>query len=288
MIFLALAILSSTVNHLLFKTFTRLKIDLLTVIVVNYGVCIIIGTLSSSIKFSTDSPFVQAWLPFAIIQGLIFIGCLFILGKTTATQGVSVATLATRLSVVVPVVAAFFLYNDVMTLYKCLGILATLLSLTLSSGTLNEDESSGKYFRFLPVALFIVFGLHSTLLKFVQDRFLDASSYHAYLVTAFASAFLIGAVVLGLRYFRARNTISPANLMCGLSLGCTNYGSIYFLIKALGHPGWQSSVIFPTVSIAVVLFSSIGAWILFHERFRGRLIGALTLGIISIILLNLI
>ena len=76
-------------------------------------------------------------------------------------------------------------------------------------------------------------------------------------------------------------------MVAGLSLGCANYGSVYFLIRTLGVPGWQSSQIFPTVSIAVVGFSSLGAWAFFKERFHRGMIAAMVFGALSIVLVNL-
>lgn len=287
MTYLVLAIVCSTINHLLFKAFARYKIDLLGAITVNYAVCLAIGGSASITPVFGNAFFTQDWFPFSIVQGIIFVACLFFIGRTTAKQGVAVTSLATRLSVAIPTAAAFFLYGDMATPTKITGILAALAALYLSCGAPTGPANSFKAVSILPLTLFAVFGAHSTLIKFVQERFLDNTSYHTYIMAAFLSAFLISGAVLAWRLTGKRQTFGWKELVWGFALGCTNYGAIYFLIRALSVPGRESSQLFPTISIAVVGLSSLGAWAFFGERLRGRLLGALAIGAAAIVLVNL-
>ena len=287
MTFLVLAIACSTINHLLFKAFARYRIDLLGAIVINYTVCLVIGAASSVTPVFGISLFTQNWYPVSIVQGIILVVCLFLIGRTTEKQGVAVTSLATRLSVAIPTAAAFFLYGDIVTTMKIIGIPAALLALYLSSGVPTESAHSPKMVKILPIALFSLFGAHSTLLKFVQERFLDKTSYHTYVMAAFLSAFLISGAVLAWRLVRKKQSFRWKELVWGFVLGCTNYGSVYFLIRALSVPGRESSQLFLTISIAVVGLSSFGAWFFFDERPGGRLLGALAIGAVAITLVNL-
>lgn len=285
--FLVLAIAASTGNHLLFKAFARFRVDLWSAIVANYAACVLIGCASSqALPFSSSVP-AQGWYPFSVLQGGIFVACLFLLGLTTAKQGVAVASLATRLSVALPTAGAFFLYNDPLTAAKVGGIMAALLALYLSGLEPAKSAEAGKASSMLPFALFTMFGAYSILIKYVQERYLDKASYHAYVLAAFFSAFLISGVVLAWRLFGKKQACRWPDLLWGVALGCSNYGSVYFLVRALAVPGWQSSRIFPTVSTAVVVFSSFGAWAFFNERIRRLLLVALVIGAGSIILVNL-
>ena len=284
MIFLVLAVVASTCNHLLFKAFARMRVDLLSAITANFGACVIIGYSSS---IGSTSVFSQNWYPFSIVQGSLFVGCLFLIGQTTAKQGLSVASLATRLSVAIPTVMAFLLYDDLATMAKIIGILAALLALYLSSGDSTESLVLIRIKSMLPLALFAVFGLYATLLKFVQARYLNPGTYHTYVMASFLAAFLLSGATLTWRLFGKRQTCKVKDLLWGLVLGCTNYGSVYFLIRALGMPGWQSSQVFPTVSTAVVGLSSLAAWAFFQERFHHRMLPALAIGVGAIVLVNL-
>ena len=287
MTFLILAIVSSTLNHLLFKAFARSRINLLCAIVTNFAVCVVIGYSSSFESIFQGSIFTQAWYPISILHGGLFTLCFFLIGRTTEKQGVAVASLATRLSVAIPAAAAFFLFNDSITISKISGILVALLALYLSSVNHKGSEHPLKAGSMLPIILFAAFGFHSALIKFVQERFLGSTSYHEYVMSAFLSALVISGSVLTWRLIKKKQGCRWPDLLSGAVLGVSNYGSVYFLIKALGVPGWQSSQLFPTLSIAVVGLSSFGAWAFFKERLHRRILTALAIGVISIILINL-
>ena len=92
MTYLILAIFCSTGNHLLFKSFSRYKVHLLGAVVTNYMVCVLIGLGSSYHFIMNQSPLGQVWMPFAVIQGILLVGCLFLIGWTTTKNGVSVAS----------------------------------------------------------------------------------------------------------------------------------------------------------------------------------------------------
>lgn len=291
MTFLLLAISCSSFNHLLFKALARFRIDLLSVVTVNYVVCIVIGYNSLAETAFETSIFAQPWYPFSIVQGAIFMICLLLIGRTTEKHGVAVASVSARLSVVLPTVAAFFLYSEPVTALKLTGISAALLALYLS-GVSPQKSSKGSSHRLrtismLPIVLFISFGTLSTLIKYVQESYLDSVSYHTYVMSSFAWAFIFSGLILGRQLRKNRKIFRWKELACGITLGCVNYGAIYFLVRALSVPGWQSSQLFPTISISVVVLSSFGAWVIFKERPHRQMIAAIAIGAIAIILINL-
>ncbi|KAA3619547.1 MAG: hypothetical protein DWQ05_02150 [Calditrichaeota bacterium] len=287
MIFLISAILFSTFNHLLFKAFARLKIDLLTAIVANYAVCVTIGFIASNGTAFQSDLFAQNWFPFSVVQGGLLVVSLFLIGKTTAKHGVAITSLATRLSVAIPTVIAFFLYNDVATPVKIIGICAALLALYISGLESNSTAREPHGVKILPIILFISFGTHSALLKYVEAAFLGSTSYHTYVMAAFLSAMAISSLVLLWRIFSQKKRSRLKDVGFGCILGFSNYWAVYLLIRALSVPGWQSSELFPTISIAVVILSSFGAWAIFKERIHRPMAVAIGIGMGSLILINL-
>ena len=287
MVYLILSIACSTGNHLLFKAFKQWKIKLLCAIVVNYVVCVIIGFSSTRLARIDGSLWSQDWFGFAIFHGLLLIGSYYLIALTTKHIGVAVASLSTRISVMVPIVTAFFFYGDILTVFKAVGILGALIALYLSS----LENGSGPSVKagsshYLPVALFIAFGSHLTLTKYVQEYYLNDVMYHSYVMLSFASALLFGVGAMAWRVLIKKDIYQKRDFLAGILLGCVNYGSVYFLIRALSIEGWESSEIFPTISIAVVIFSSVGAYLLFREKMQGSKIAALILGLISIVFIN--
>lgn len=287
MIYLVLAVLSSTCNQLIFRAFSRYNIDLLGAITVNYAICVAIGFASSTSQISIGSIPDTPWFVLSIVQGGLLICCFFLMGLTTRNHGVSVASLASRLSVVIPTIAAFFLYLDSLNHIKVIGIVLAVIALYFSSkkNDLTAKLSNGK--SFLPILLFAGFGTNTTLLKFVQNKYLDDVSYHAYVMAAFTTAFIICLLILIVRTATTKEILSFRHIVSGLILGCANYASVYFLVKALSVPGWESSQVFPTISIAVVCTSSISAVLIFREKIKRNLVFAIGLGAVAIILVNI-
>ncbi len=287
MTFLIFTIILSTLNHLLFRVFARFRINLLSAIVSNYAVCVVIGFSSSVESTEIAAMFGQNWYPLSVLQGGIFVACFFLIGWTTKKNGVAIASLSTRLSVAIPTFLAFFLYDDSVTALKFIGILTALFALFLTAFEFNVRSYRRQTIHIYPFFLFIVFGIHATLVKYVQEHFLGSTSFHIYVMASFLSAFVISGMVLLWRIIHQQHPGKRKDLLFGIILGFTNYGAIYFLLKALSVPGWQSSQLFPTISIAVVSLSSISAWAVFKERLNRKIIGAIMIGVGSIVLINL-
>lgn len=287
MYFLALSIVCSTLNHLIFKAFQRWNIAILSAIVTNYLICIFIGYVSLDKAIFNVSLWHQKWFFYSWVQGCLFIGSFFFMGLATQRSGIGVAALSSRLAVVIPILAAFILYGDSLNFFKLTGILGAIIALYLGS---TESESLKKLKKdatpILPLALFILFGFHLTFAKYVQEFHLNRISYHGYVMFAFASAFLIGLSTLAYCLVRGTIAIGRREIGAGIILGINNYGSIYFLIRALGQDGWESSVIFPTISVAVVILSFLGGSVLFGEGVSRRKRIAMTVGVVAILCIN--
>ena len=222
----------------------------------------------------------------AMLQGLILAVNFYLLAYTAQRAGVSVAVLASRLSVAIPAILAFLLYGDSFNTLKTVGLAAALASLYLCTATGQDFGVTRPWLRrLLPILVFFMFGCHFTLLKFTQARYLDSSSYHMYVTTSFFFAF-VTSVVIGLARIRARVGVRSGDLIAGGVLGLINYGAIYFLVRVLSLEGWQSSQLFPIYSVGVVSVSSLFALILFKERLSRLKTFGLVVGLMAVALLN--
>ncbi len=285
MLYLVLSIFCSTTNHLLFKAFGRYRINVLPAIVTNYLVCVLVGTLIMRPPVWDQVRLDAAWLPFAVVQGSLLIGSFFLMSVTTERNGVGIAALSARLSVIIPTAAAFFLYGDSAHPVKMAGIAIALVSLYLSvverRGTVLSDQ---RVIHPFPVGLFLAFGVNLVLAKYVQAYHLEATAYAVYLTVSFLFAWLWG--MAALVRTRARIGIRAKDLLAGGVLGVNNYGSLFFLLKTIGTPGWESSVVFPTISASVMAFSFLGGYLIFGEGITRRKLMALAIGVVAVVLIN--
>ena len=286
MVYLLLAILCSAGLPLLFRAFDDWRVNLFWAIPINYVACIAVGAFFVPIPRDTLSPLSQPWFLLAILQGFLLAVNFYLLAYTAQRAGVSVAVLASRLSVAIPVILAFVLYGDSFDAAKTVGLAAALSSLYLCTVTGQDFDVSHRRLRLLlPILVFIMFGCHFTLLKFTQASYLEGSAYHLYVTTCFFFAF-ITSVGVGIARIPTRVNGRARDLIAGVFLGLMNYAAIYFLVRVLGVEGWQSSQLFPIYSVGVVGVSSILAMILFKERLSRLKTFGLAAGLMAVALLN--
>lgn len=286
MAYLLLAILCSAGLPLLFRAFDDWRVNLFWAIPVNYLACIVVGAIIAPAPPDVSALLSQPWFLLAMLQGFILAVNFYLLAYTAQRAGVSVAVLASRLSVAIPAILAFLLYGDSFNAVKTVGLAAALSSLYLCTATGQDFGVTRAWLRrLLPILVFFMFGCHFTLLKFTQARYLDSSSYHVYVTTAFVFAF-VTSVAIGLAKIRTRVGVRSGDLIAGGVLGLINYGAIYFLVKVLSLEGWQSSQLFPIYSVGVVSVSSLLAMILFKERLSRLKTFGLVVGLMAVALLN--
>jgi drug/metabolite transporter (DMT)-like permease len=286
MAYLLLAILCSAGLPLLFRAFDDWRVNLFWAIPVNYLACIVVGAIIAPAPPDVSALLSQPWFLLAMLQGLILAVNFYLLAYTAQRAGVSVAVLASRLSVAIPAILAFLLYGDSFNAVKTVGLAAALSSLYLCTATAQDFGVTRVWLRrLLPILVFFMFGCHFTLLKFTQARYLDSSSYHVYVTTSFFFAFATS-VAIGLARISTRVGVRSGDLIAGGVLGLINYGAIYFLVKVLSLEGWQSSQLFPIYSVGVVSVSSLLAMILFKERLSRLKTFGLVVGLMAVALLN--
>jgi uncharacterized membrane protein len=286
MVFLLLAILCSASLPLLFRAFDDWRVNLFWAIPVNYFTCIVVGAIFAPALPEVFELVSRPWFFLAIFQGFVLVVNFYLLAYTAQRAGVSVAVLASRLSVAIPIMLAFLLYDDSLNTVKIVGLITALSSLYLCTATEQDlGITHPRLGRLLPILVFFMFGCHFTLLKFAQARYLDGSSYHLYVTISFLFAFVMS-VVVGLANIITRLEVRAADLIAGGLLGILNYGAIYCLVKVLSLEGWQSSQLFPIYSVGVVSVSSLLAMVLFKERLSGLKKLGLFVGLLAVGLLN--
>ena len=227
----------------------------------------------------------KPWLWLAAVQGILLAVNFYLLAQTAQRAGVALAALASRLSVAIPSLLAFALYGDSLTAIKLAGLLTALMALYLCTAP-EKGAGGSRLFQLLPLLVFATFGVYFTILKYLQTYYLDDSSYHSYVMSAFVFAFL-SSIVIG----TAKSVFSSADfrlkhICAGIFLGVVNYVAVYALLQVLALKGWQSSQLFPIYSVGVVAVSAVLAVLLFRERLSKQKTIGLAVGSIAVALLN--
>jgi drug/metabolite transporter (DMT)-like permease len=252
-----------------FKIIERLGINNLQAIVYNYTVCVITGSIVNG-SFPINSTLVkQPWFGWALIMGACFISMFNLAAFTIQKIGMAAATVAYKLSMVIPFVFSIYLYNEEATGLKIAGVALALLAVWFTTRPNNGDKKGKKVSWLLwamPLLLFVGSGLLDTMIKYVEQAFLDPGNQDAYLITAFFVAASVGMIILFFLFITGRQRFSGKAVLAGIGIGVPNYFSIWCLLGALKGYAGNSSAIIPINNMGIVLFTAMVAWLGFKEK----------------------
>ncbi|HAD97199.1 MAG TPA: hypothetical protein DCG19_07310 [Cryomorphaceae bacterium] len=284
MIWLALSIFCSTLIFVIFKLFDRWKIDNLQAIVINYFIAYSVGTLQQgSITMPWDIIHYK-WFTSVVILGFLFITLFQIIAFVSQKIGVSVASVAVKMSLIIPVLFGLYYYNEALNISKVTGILLALLAVYLATRK-KEKVKKHPTLAWLPILLFVASGCMDAFLKFNQQEKVPMAENSLFASSVFGMAAVIGILFIIFRLVRGNLHWQWKNVWGGILLGVPNYGSIYFLLRALEFNGLESSVVFPVNNVGIVALSTLAAYFGFREHLSTRNIVGILLSFIAIILI---
>jgi drug/metabolite transporter (DMT)-like permease len=290
MYFLTGSIILSSYLTLAFKVCERYRINLFQAIVFNYLTCVITGSIVNGAFPFTAANLQSNWMGWALAMGFLFIILFNIIGFTAQKIGVAVASVANKLSLVIPFLFSIYLYNEKATWLKIAGIVVALAAVILTcypakkSGE-EQTKKTGNLLLILPIVLFFGSGILDTLIKYAEQTYLNEGNKNAYLITCFATAFVTGFIILLIQLLLKKTTLQSKAIIAGILIGIPNYFSIWCLVRVLGNYSGNSSAIIPINNMGIVLFSSVMAWLLFKEKLSAiNWLGiALAIGAIALI-----
>ena len=283
MFYLLLSVLFASLLFVVFKLFSVYKVNTLQAITVNYIIAFSLGIFMSEVPVKLIETPNKPWFFWAIFLGFLFIIIFFIMALTAQKNGLSVASVAGKMSVVIPVIFGIIIYKESVGFLKIVGVVLALFAVYLSSAKKETQPTQFKNLLF-PLLLFIGSGTIDTSLKFVEKNYVSKEETPLFLATIFGTAFLMGSFYLLYQIVKKRVLFQSRNVLAGLVLGIVNYYSMIFLLKALQTKGVESSVIFTVNNVAIVLFTTVLALIFFKEKLIKKNWIGIVLSVISILL----
>lgn len=268
MIYLIGSIVLTSWLTLAFKVVQRWRADTFQAIVFNYITCVITGSFVHGSALNYAEIAHKPWFAWACLMGTVFVSLFVLIGITTQRIGVAVASVANKLSLVIPFIFSVILYNEGLTVFKLVGIIVALAAVVLTCYPKKQAEGhvQEKWLYLLPVIVFVASGLLDTMIKYVEQGYLNQSNQDEYLITAFSTAAALGTIALIIRLISGKARFSYKSLLAGIMIGVPNYFSIWCLLQVLKQYAGNSSAIIPINNMGIVLFSAVVAWLLFKER----------------------
>jgi len=263
------------------KLFKRFKIDNWQAISVNYIVATAFGFIIYQGEISTEVIIEKDWLIYSLLLGLTFICTFFIFALSSQKVGVALTSVASKMSVVIPVIAGLILLGETINWLSGLGIAVALIAFYLTLGGRKNSSFPRKYI-ILPLLLFAGNGVNDTIMKYSEYHYVsDTNDLILYLSMVFFTAMVLGVMISLVRLIK--NTFKPAmrNVMAGIILGLINFGSTFYILKAMSI--YDSSVVFPITNAGIVSLSALVGFIFFKEKLNTRNWIGILLAILAIL-----
>lgn len=285
MIYLVLSILASTGIFICFKLFDKFKMNTLQAIVVNYIAACLFGLFLYDSPINIQEVITSKWFYGAFFLGILFISIFHVMALTTQRNGLSVVSVASKMSVVIPVIFGFYVYHESAGVQKIIGIILALAAVYLAS---LKMEKKGRFSKslLLPIVLFFGSGVIDTSIKYLETTYVPENGIPIFSASIFCSAAFFGILTLGYKSIKKQFQFDYKSVIGGIILGIINYGSIYFLLKALHFENLESSTIFTVNNVAIVMISSLLGLAMFKEHISKNNWIGIAIAILSIALVT--
>ncbi|MCB9197931.1 MAG: DMT family transporter [Flavobacteriales bacterium] len=254
---------------ILFKLFPKYKVDNLQALIFNYITAGILGFVFYKGEFSITQVLQANWLLHAIVIGVLFIIVFNFYAFGTQKVGVAISTVANKMSLVFPVVASLLLYpSETISIYKILGFAFSIIGIYLTS-TKGGKLSFDKKYIWIILAIFVGQGIADIVFNDCTKIPGASGQTELIFVVLFFIAALVGVIMTIGKSVGAGFKFEWKNIFWGIAVGIPNYGTLYFMFKALHSSGLDSSEVYPIISMGAVLSSAIIGLLIFKEKISG-------------------
>ena len=281
MIYIFLSVCCSVFVSVLLKLARRYEIDTVQAITWNYS----IAGLLTWLIFKPEIPeFSQNIIPVYIVLGLFLPFIFVMLAQSVRYTGIVKTDIAQRLSLFIPVLSAFLIFEEPYSFAKIIGILIAFTAIIFSIPWQKQNGNPNTFWIY-PVIVFIGMGIIDILFKQIAKT--ENIPFTSSLLIVFIIAFTISIIYLLYQVVVNRLKLTILNLVCGWILGIANFGNIVFYLKAHQTLSSQPSVVFSSMNIGVILVGSAVGIILFKEKLSRLNYAGIILALISILILTL-
>lgn len=270
MMYLIIAVLCSVAVSVLLKILRQKNIDIRQTIVAGYPVAFLLTWVLLKPDVSSIGALGNAW-GIIIALGVLLPAVFIILGRAIESVGMVATDAAQRLSLIIPIVAAFLLFGEVLTGTRVLGLALGFLALTAlvyrpQHGIINNQAKQTPLWLF---GVWLGYGVIDILFKQVAKQ---GAAFPLTLFVTFGLAGLLLLVYLLVTRVRWQGNA----LSAGLLLGALNMGNIYAYVRAHQVLSESPSIVFTGMNVGVIAVATlIGVGIFKEQLNRINIVGLL-------------
>ena len=260
---LIIAVLCSVAVSVLLKVARKRNITIQQAIAFNYIVALSLSWFLLKPDFKglefTDFIAQSENTPIFLALGILLPSVFIIMSKAVEFAGIVRSDAAQRLSLFLPILAAFLIFHETLSQSKVVGIVLAFVGLFCLLSKPNQQSAVDFRGVLGLVGVWFGYGVIDILFKQI------AKSGGAFPTTLFI-AFSLAACIMFIYLLFKRTQWNVASFVGGIILGVLNFFNILFYIKAHQSFGSNPTLVFAGMNIGVICLGTITGALIFKEK----------------------
>lgn len=277
MIFLLLAIFSSSMISIMMRLSSDKISANLSMIATNYLICSLLGAGSAGFCLVPQIPGFSVTLWLGLVSGLLYLSSLVMFQSNTRKNGVVLSAVFMKLGLLVPIAASILFFHEMPTISQIAGFCIAIFAIILIN--LNQEHGR-KHFGFNLIVMLLLSGFADVMAKFFEV-YAPQTLSSLYLFYTFATAFLLCLILV----IRKKERPGIREFFYGTLIGIPNFFSTKFLLASLTK--LPAVVVYPSFSVGTMLVVTLTGVAVFRERLSKLQWVALSAIILALALLNI-
>lgn len=280
MLFLILSVLCSVTVGVIFKLSRNYNISVIQIVSWNY----LFALVFCFFTFSPDLQAIGHSAPWSIYisLGILLPSIFMFLAASIKHMGIVKTDAAQRLSLFLPLLAAWLIFNEDFNILKITAFLIGLPALLL---ILSKPAANTNNKWIYPAVVFVGFGIIDILFKQIALYTSLPFTSSLFVIFAVALTLMIVAILYNLKIRKTR--LTAVNVVFGALVGTFNFGNILFYLKAHQAFADNPSTVFAAMNMGVIILGSLLGILVFKEKMSTRNYAGLGLALVSIVLIAL-
>ncbi|CAM3859964.1 EamA family transporter [Sphingobacterium prati] len=286
MFFVLISVICSVTVAVLLKLAKQDGVETKQVIVWNYPMAVVLTYFILQPEIESMS-WTSLPLPLYTALAVLLPGMFVFIALSIRYSGLVKTEVAQRLSLFIPLLASFFVFDERLQGNKLLGIGLGLLAIVCSIGWRKSASITNlpdmRYRSLYPLLVFIGMGIIDILFK--QVALHVTIPYVSSMFIIFVMAMLIAFGLLGYFIWIEKQFFSFKAIAYGLILGAFNFCNILFYMKAHRALPENPSIVFTGMNIGVISLGALVGVVFFKERLSGLNYLGIALSIVSVLII---
>lgn len=277
MVYLLLAVLSSTAISVLMRCSSGRVTSNFTMLAANYLVCALLGAGYAGLDlFPAETGGFSTAVVLGILSGMVYMGGFAMFQRNTCKNGIVLTSVFMKLGLLVTLVLSVACFGETPTWLQIAGFVLAVGAIVVIN---VQKGASRSRFSFSLILLLLLAGASDAMSKFFAV-YAPAQLESQYLFYTFFVAFLLCLIPILIK----KEPLQWQALAFGVGIGIPNFFSAKFLLAALGQ--LEAVVVYPSFSVGTLLLVTITGVAVFKERLRPMQWVAVAGIIAALLLLN--